>query len=45
MNETRYRIFPDTTIYNCVLDIYVGGSPTTNLKLNQNAKQSRSITK
>jgi hypothetical protein len=45
MNETHYRIFPDTIIYNCVLDIYVGGSPTTNLKLNQNAKQSRSITK
>lgn len=35
MNETRYHIFPNTIIYNCVLDIYVGGNPTTNLKLNQ----------
>jgi hypothetical protein len=35
MNETRYYIFPDTTIYNCVLDIYVGGSHTNHFKLNQ----------
>jgi hypothetical protein len=35
MNETNFYIFLNTLIYNFILGVFVGGSPTNHLKLNQ----------
>ena len=35
MNETNFYIFLNTLIHNFILGVFVGGSPTNHLKLNQ----------